>query len=143
MCIYIFMTCVHTYSMKIFRPQNFFLLPDQFQKLLAFLIPSGTNFWTNVDGSWRVTSTCMYVHTFYCTRTHERKLRDSTLIQVARSCSKVFHKDFQLVWYELEMFKVCRDNMPCEVHSCTLCKKEPTCGYFWGCRKKWKKSLTS
>ena len=29
----------------------------------------------------------------------------------ARRCSK----DFQQVWYELEMFKVCRDDMPCEV----------------------------
>ena len=56
--------------MKFFRPQNFFLLPEQFQKLLAFLIP----IFGNVDGSWRVTS----------------KLRDSTLIQVARRCSKVF-----------------------------------------------------
>jgi hypothetical protein len=79
------------------RP-NFFLpvLPEQFQKLLAFLLP----IFGNVDGSWRVTS----------------KLRDSTLIQAklhedARRCSK----DFQQVWYELEMFKVCRDNMPCEV----------------------------
>ena len=24
-------------------------------------------------------------------------------------------KDFQQVWYELEMFKVCRDDVPCEV----------------------------
>ena len=24
-------------------------------------------------------------------------------------------KNFQQVWYELEMFKVCRDDMPCEV----------------------------
>ena len=30
----------------------------------------------------------------------------------ARRCSK----DFQQVWYELEMFKVCHDDMPCEVH---------------------------
>ena len=59
-------------SMKFFRPQNFFLLPEQFQKLLAFLIP----IFGNLDGSWRVTS----------------KLRDSTLIQVARRCSKVFQR---------------------------------------------------
>jgi hypothetical protein len=58
--------------MKFFPPQNFFLLPEQFQKLLAFLIP----IFGNVDGSWRVTS----------------KLRGSTLIQVARRCSKVFQR---------------------------------------------------
>ena len=48
--------------MKFFRPQ----------KLVAFLLPIVQN----VDGSWRVTS----------------KLRDSTLIQVARRCSKVFQR---------------------------------------------------
>ena len=25
------------------------------------------------------------------------------------------YKDFQQVWYKLELFKVCRNNMPCEV----------------------------
>ena len=37
--------------------------------------------------------------------------RLSKLHEDARRCSK----DFQQVWYELEMFKVCRDDMPCEV----------------------------
>ena len=60
--------------MKFFRPQNLFsiVVPEQFQKLLAFLLP----IFGNVGGSWRVTS----------------KLRDSTLIQVARRCSKVFQR---------------------------------------------------
>ena len=57
-------------SMKFFRPPNFFKLFEQFQKLVAFLLP----IFRNVDGSWRVTS----------------KLRDSTLIQVARKRLKVF-----------------------------------------------------
>ena len=38
------------YSMKFFRPPNFFKLPEQFQKLVAFLLP----IFGNVDGSWRV-----------------------------------------------------------------------------------------
>ena len=61
------------FSMKFIPPQNFFKLPEQFQKLVnvAFF---NTKFFRNVDGSWRVTS----------------KLRDSTLIQVARRRSKVF-----------------------------------------------------
>ena len=46
--------------------------------------------------------------------------RLSKLHKAARRCSK----DFQQVWYELEMFKVCRDDMPCEVkkdtHVCTF-----------------------
>ena len=33
------------------------------------------------------------------------------------------------------MFKVCRDDMPCEV-------KKTTCLFFWGCRKKWKPFLS-
>ena len=70
--MYRYVILPYTHSMKFFRPQNFFLLPEQFQKLLAFLIP----IFGNVDGSWRVTS----------------KLRDSTLIQVARRCSKVFQR---------------------------------------------------
>ena len=41
----------------------------------------------------------------------------------ARRCSK----DFQQVWYELEMFKVCRDDMPCEVKNPPYC-----CGFFGG-----------
>ena len=45
---------------------------EQFQKLVAFLLP----IFGNVDGSWRVTS----------------KLRSSTLIQVARRRSKVFQR---------------------------------------------------
>jgi len=56
--------------MKFFRPPNFFKLFEQFQKLVAFLLP----IFGNVDGSWRVTS----------------KLRDSTLIQVARKRLNVF-----------------------------------------------------
>ena len=59
-------------SMKFFRPPNFFNLFEQFQKLVAFLLP----IFGNVDGSWRVTS----------------KLRGSTLIQVARRRSKVFQR---------------------------------------------------
>ena len=57
---------------KFFRPLNFFKLFEQFQKLVAFLLP----IFRNVDGSWRVTS----------------KLRGSTLIQVARRRSKVFQR---------------------------------------------------
>ena len=37
--------------------------------------------------------------------------RLSKLHEDARRCSK----DFQQVWYELEMFKVCRDDMPCDL----------------------------
>ena len=37
--------------------------------------------------------------------------RLSKLHEDARRCSKYF----QQVWYELEMFKVCRDDMLCEV----------------------------
>ena len=48
--------------------------------------------------------------------------RLSKLHEDARRCSK----DFQQVWYELEMFKVCRDDMPCEV------KKNPYMGFFLG-----------
>ena len=58
--------------MKFFRPPNFFKLFEQFQKLVAFLLP----IFRNVDGSWRVTS----------------KLRGSTLIQVARRRLKVFQR---------------------------------------------------
>ena len=59
-------------SMKFFRPPNFFKLFEQFQKLIAFLLP----IFRNVDGSWRVTS----------------KLRGSTLIQVARRRLKAFQR---------------------------------------------------
>ena len=48
--------------------------------------------------------------------------RLSKLHEDGRRCSK----EFQQVWYELEMFKVCHDDMPCEV------KKYPYCGYFLG-----------
>ena len=58
--------------MKYFRPQKIFLLLAQFQKLLAFLIPILETLTVRV----RVTS----------------KLRDFTLIQVARSCLKVFQR---------------------------------------------------
>ena len=37
--------------------------------------------------------------------------RLSKLHEEARRCSK----DFQQVWYKLELFKVCRDDMPCKV----------------------------
>ena len=93
--------------MKLFRPPNFFKLFEQFQKLVAFLLP----IFGNVDGSWRVTSKLMY-----------EVSRLSKLREDARRCSK----DFQQVWYELEMFKVCRDDMPCEI------KKNPNMGFFWG-----------
>ena len=82
--------------MKFFPPQNFFLLPEQFQKLLAFLIPIFGN--VTVRGVSRV---------------NYEIPRLSKLHEDARRCSK----DFQQVWYELEMFKVCRDDMPCEVKS--------------------------
>ena len=59
-------------SIKFFRPPNFFKLFEQFQKLVAFLLP----IFRNVDGSWRVTS----------------KLRGSTLIQVARRRLKVLQR---------------------------------------------------
>ena len=42
--------------------------------------------------------------------------RLSKLHEDARRCSK----DFQQVWYELKMFKVCRDDMPCEVKKPTI-----------------------
>ena len=51
---------------------NFFKLFEQFQKLVAFLLP----IFGNVDGSWRATS----------------KLQSSTLIQVARRRLKVFQR---------------------------------------------------
>ena len=60
--------------MKFFPPPNFFKLFEQFQKLVAFLLP----IFGNVDGSWRATSTC--------------KLRGSTLIQVARRRLKVLQR---------------------------------------------------
>ena len=47
--------------------------------------------------------------------------RLSKLHEDARRCSK----DFQQFWYELEMFKVCRDDMPCEVKNV----------FFWGVEK--------
>ena len=59
--------------------------------------------------------------------------RLSKLHEDGRRCSK----EFQQVWYELEMFKVCRDDMPCEV------KKNTHCVFFWGGRKKWKNSLSN
>ena len=51
-------------------------------------------------------------------------------IQVARRCSKVFQRcSASLVpSYELEMFKVCRDDMPCGVKKS---KKQPL-GFFGG-----------
>ena len=51
--------------------------------------------------------------------------RLSKLHEDARRCSK----DFQQVWYELEMFKVCRDDMPCEV------KKNSIEGFLGGVEK--------
>ena len=42
--------------------------------------------------------------------------RLSKLHEDAQRCLK----DFQQVWYELEMFKVCRDDMPCEVKKTTI-----------------------
>ena len=46
-------------------------------------------------------------------------------------------KDFQQVWYELEMFKVWRDDMPCEV------KKTPIWCFFGGVEKSGKIHLSS
>ena len=43
------------------------------------------------------------------------------LFQVARRCSKVFQKfSASLVLYELEMFKVCRDDMPYMISYCSI-----------------------
>ena len=94
--------------MKFFPPQNFFLLPEQFQKLLAFLIP----IFGNVDGSWRVTS----------------KLRDSTLIQVARRCSKVFQR------FSASLVRV-GDVQSVPRRYAVRGKKEPTVGIFGGVEK--------
>ena len=47
--------------------------------------------------------------------------RLSKLREDARRCFKDFHQ----VWYKLELFKVCRDDMPCEV------KKTTQCVVFW------------
>jgi hypothetical protein len=58
-------------------------------------------------------------------RVNDEVPRLSKLHEDARRCSK----DFQQVWYELEMFKVCRDDMPCEVKKDTLLHWV----YFWGC----------
>jgi len=55
--------------------------------------------------------------------------RLSKLHEDARRCSK----DFQQVWYELEMFKVCRDDMPCEVKKNT--HLNPLCVFFEGVEK--------
>jgi len=92
--------------MKFFRPQNFFLLPEQFQKLLAFL-----------KYQFLETLTVRGV-----SRVNYEIPRLSKLHEDAQRCSK----DFQQVWYELEMFKVCRDDMPCEV------KKNHQYGGFLG-----------
>ena len=59
-------------------------------------------------------------------RVNDEVPRLSKLHEDARRCSK----DFQQVWYELEMFKVCRDDMPCEV------KKNTNMVFFWGVLKK-------
>ena len=91
--------------LKFFRQPNFFKLFEQFQKLVAFLIP----IFGNVDGSWRVT-------------VNYEVPRLSKLHEDARRCSK----DLQQVWYELGMFKVCRDDMPCKF------KKNHQCGFFGG-----------
>ena len=45
------------------------------------------------------------------TRVNDEVPRLFKLHEDARRC----FKEFQQVWYELEMFKVCRDDMPCEV----------------------------
>jgi len=63
---------VHVWLDEIFSSTNFFKLFEQFQKLVAFLIP----IFGNVD---RVVA---------C----HSKLRGSTLIQVARRRSKVFQR---------------------------------------------------
>ena len=50
--------------------------------------------------------------------------RLSKLHEDGRRCSK----DFQQVWYKLELFKVCHDDMPCEV-------KQNTHECSWGVEK--------
>ena len=93
--------------MKFFRPQNFFLLAtsqSQFQKLVHFYYQF---FETLTD---RGVSQVNY-----------EVPRLSKLHEGARRC----FKDFQQVWYELEIFKVCRDDMPCEVK-----KNHTLCGFL-------------
>ena len=98
-------------STKLFQALHF----EQFQKLVAFLLP----IFRNVDGSWRVTS----------------KLRGSTLIQVARRCSKVFQR------FSASLVRV-GDVQGVSRRHAVRGKKGHTCVYFWGCRKKWKNSLS-
>ena len=104
------------FSMKFFRPPNFFKHFEQFQKLVAFLLP----IFRNVDGSWRVTS----------------KLRGSTLIQVARRCSKVFQR------FSASLVRV-RDVQGVSRRHAVRGKKDHTlCGLLGGL-KKWKNSLST
>ena len=98
--------------MKFFRPPNFFNLFEQFQKLVAFLLP----IFGNVDGSWRVTS----------------KLRGSTLIQVARRRSKVFQR------FSASLVRV-GDVQGVSRRHAVRGKKVHTL-YFW-CRKKCEKFI--
>ena len=65
------MYCFVCADLNDFCPPNFFKLFEQFQKLVLYtMLP----IFRNVDGSWCVTS------------------KGSTLIQVARRCSKVFQR---------------------------------------------------
>ena len=104
--------------MKFFRPPqtktNFFKLFEQFQKLVAFLLP----IFRNVDGSWRVTS----------------KLRDSTLIQVARRRLKVFQR------FSASLVRV-GDVQGVSRRHAVRGKKNHQYGGFLGV-KKWKNSLS-
>ena len=92
---------------------NFFKLFEQFQKLVLYtMLP----IFRNVDGSWCVTS------------------KGSTLIQVARRCSKVFQR------FSASLVRV-GDVQGVSRRHAVRGKKGHTCVYFWGCRKKWKNSL--
>ena len=103
--------------MKFFRQPNFFKLFEQFQKLVAFLLP----IFRNVDGSWRVTS----------------KLRGSTLIQVARRRSKVFQR------FSASLVRVGDVQGVSRRHAVRGKKNHPYLGFLGGVekRKKRKNSL--
>ena len=108
-------TTVHTLN-EIFSSSKIFQALEQFQKLVAFLLP----IFGNVDGSWRVTS----------------KLRGSTLIQVARRRSKVFQR------FSASLVRV-GDVQGVSRRHAVRSKKFTNIVVFWGCRKKWKNSLST
>ena len=91
-----------------FSSSKFFSTSRAVPKIVSIFT---TNF-GNVDGSWRVTS----------------KLRDSTLIQVARRCSKVFQR------FSASLVRV-GDVQSVPRRYAVRGKKEPTVGIFGGVEK--------